>query len=460
MTQAAIAPGPKGNVLLMPTRAIRKKTHEYLQRLEEKYGDISKIKFGPFTVIYLANPDYIEYVFLNRDIYTKVQEGGMLRILLGNGLLTSEGDFWLKQRRLIQPVFHKQRLERFIQKISESTDEMLAGWEMQNGETLDVYNEMNRVTLDIVGKTLFSVNVKSEFDKVNSALTKIMTAIRNRSRFMRFPLWVPLPSHLRIEHNRKVLDETISEIINQRRNATFGRHRLAAGDAGKFDDLLTMLMEVEDADTRERMTDKQLRDEVLTIFIAGHETTANSLAFTLYLLAKNPEAKKLLQKEINEVFNAEEMTFEKLQKLEYTTMVIKESMRLYPPAWMIPREAAKDDLIGGYQIKKGDKVLSSPYAMQRSPRYWKNPEEFIPERFTAEKIKDMPRYAYFPFGGGARMCVGNNFAMMEMQIVLAKICKQFDCVLPENFELELLPLITLRPKEGIPLILQKREKKF
>ena len=167
-----------------------------------------------------------------------------------------------------------------------------------------------------------------------------------------------------------------------------------------------MLMEVEDADTRERMSDKQLRDEVLTIFIAGHETTANAMAFTLYLLGKNPEAKARLQKELSEVISNGEITFEKLQRLEYTTMVIKESMRLYPPAWMIPREAAKDDVIGGYQIKKGDKVLASPYAMQRSKRYWKNPEAFIPERFTAENMKDMPRYAYFPFGGGARFMRG------------------------------------------------------
>ena len=445
MTQAASIPGPRGNVLLMPTRNIRKKTHEYLSLLEEKYGDISKIKFGPFTVIYIANPDYIEYVLLNRDTYIKIQEGGMLRILLGNGLLTSEGDFWLKQRRLIQPVFHKNRLERFVQKISESTDDMLTAWETKQGETTDIYNEMNRLTLDIVGKTLFSTNVKDEFDKVNTALTKIMTAIRNRSRFMRFPLWVPLPSHLRIEHNRKILDETIGEIINQRK-----------GETGKFDDLLTMLMEVEDADTRERMTDKQLRDEVLTIFIAGHETTANAMAFTLYLLAKHPEIKARLQKELTEVLGNGELSFEKLQRLEYTTMVIKESMRLYPPAWMLPREAAKDDTIGGYPIKKGDKVLASPYAMQRSPRYWKNPEEFNPERFTTENMKQMPRYAYFPFGGGQRLCVGNNFAMMEMQIILAKLCAQFDFTLAPGFELELLPLITLRPKEGVPMNLVKR----
>jgi cytochrome P450 len=445
MNQAATAPGPRMNVLLMPKRNLRKKTHEFVRGLEEKYGDISKIKFGPFTVIYLANPDYIEHVLLNRDTYIKVQEGGMLRILLGNGLLTSEGDFWLKQRRLIQPVFHKQRLDRFVQKISESTDEMLATWETKQNESLDVYSEMNRVTLDIVGKTLFSTNVKSEFDKVNGALTKIMTAIRNRSRFMRFPLWVPLPSHLRIQHNREVLDETIREIIEHRRNST-----------GTFDDLLTMLMEVEDADTRERMTDKQLRDEVLTIFIAGHETTANALAFTLYLLAKYPEVKARLQKELQENFNTGDISFEKLQRLEYTTMVIKESMRLYPPAWMMPREAAKDDVIGGYQVKKGDKVLMSPYAMHRSPRYWKNPEEFTPERFNAENMKNMPRYAYFPFGGGQRLCVGNNFAMMEMQIILAKIVQHFDFYLPEDFELELLPLITLRPKDRVPMQLTKR----
>ena len=215
-------------------------------------------------------------------------------------------------------------------------------------------------------------------------------------------------------------------------------------------------MEVEDADTRERMTDKQLRDEVLTIFVAGHETTANAMAFTLYLLAKHPEIKTRLQKELVEVLGNSEPTFEKLQRLEYTTMVIKESMRLFPPAWMIPREAAKDDVIGGYPIKKGDKVLVSPYAMQRSPNYWKNPEEFMPERFSADKIKDIPRYAYFPFGGGQRLCVGNNFAMMEMQIILAKLCLQFDFELPKNFELELLPLITLRPKEGVPMKLVKR----
>lgn len=446
MPNVEVAPGPKLNVLLRPSSLARKQTHRYLCELERKYGAVSRIKFGPFNVIYLCHPDYIEYMFLHRDKYVKVKEGGMLRHLLGNGLLTSEGDFWLKQRRLIQPVFHKQQLHTFVQKITESTDEMLMAWAQQTGETMDVYHEMNKLTLDVVGKTLFSTNVKEEFEKVNKALTHIMTAIRKRSRMMRFPLWVPLPSHLSIQHNRNILDETIRGIITQRRN-----------EQGTFDDLLTMLMEVEDADTTERMTDQQLRDEVLTLFVAGHETTANSLTFTLYLLAKNPAVKKRLQQEISEVIPTGEITFEALQKLTYTNWVIKESMRLYPPAWMIPREATQEDVVGGYRVKKGDKVLASPYAMHHSERYWDRPEEFIPERFTAENMKDRPRYSYFPFGGGARLCVGNNFALMEMQIVLAMLISRFDFYLPDNFEMELTPLITLRPKNGLPMKVANRE---
>ncbi len=445
MAQATAAPGPKGNILLRPGTNIRKRAHLYLQQLEKEYGDISKIKFGPFDVVFLANPDYIEHMLLNRDTYVKVKEGGMLRHLLGNGLLTSEGEFWMKQRRLIQPVFHKNRLNAFAEKIVTATRDMMAGWQGRQEEAVDIYNEMNKVTLDIVGKTLFSTNVKGEFAKVSRALTLMFEAVTRRSRLMRFPLWVPLPSHLRIQNNLKVLDETIQEIINRRRKET-----------GKFDDLLTMLMEVEDADTRERMTDKQLRDEVLTTFIAGHETTANAMAYTFYLLAKNPGAQKKVQQEIAAVLDGSTLTFEKLQKLEYTTMVIKESMRLYPPAWMIVREAAHDDVIGGYQIKKGDKILTSPYVMQRSERHWQNPEAFMPERFANDKIKAISRYAYFPFGGGARLCVGNNFAMMEMQIILAEVCAQYNFTLPADYDLKVTPMITLRPGETVPLKLEKR----
>lgn len=439
-------PGPKGNLLIFrPKEDLRNETHLFIKQMGDTYGGISAAKAGPFNFVFLSDPDYIEHMFLNRDIYVKINEGGNLKYLLGNGLLTSEGEFWLKQRRLIQPIFHKQRLQTFVQKIADCTNEMMAGWEKTNSVNQNFYLEMNQVTLDIVGRTLLSSNLKGDFGKINHALTAVLEAVnRKRGRMFRIPQWVPLPSQVKLNRNRKVLEDTITEIIEKRRHET-----------QRFDDLLSMLMEVEDADTHEKMSDKQLRDEVLTIFLAGHETTANAMAFTFYLLAKHPEIKKRVQEEVARVLGAEELTYDLLGKLEYTTMVIKESMRLYPPAWVVVRESTKEDMVGGYQVKFNDKVVVSTYAVQRSKKYWNEPDKFDPTRFSPEKAKNIHRFAYFPFGGGARLCIGNNFAMMEMQLMLALVCRQYDFTLPEGFELEIRPFITLRPKNGIPLIFSK-----
>jgi cytochrome P450 len=441
METLASPPGPKGNIIFRPEMDLRNETHLLIQLMERKYGPISKMKAGPFYFVVLSKPEYIEHMFLNRDIYVKINEGGNLRYLLGNGLLTSEGEFWMKQRRLIQPVFHKQKLQGFVQKIADSTNEMLDAWKNAKQDTVDVYREMTMITLEIVGKTLLSTNVKGDFAKVNQALNEVLEGANlRRGRFIRWPNWVPIPSNIRMGRSKKVLDETILEIIDKRRKSK--EH---------FDDLLTMLIEVEDADTAERMTDNQLRDEVLTIFIAGYETTANALSYTFYLLAKHPEVKAKVDAELQAVLSGNELTYDLLGKLEYLQMVIKESMRLYPPAWVTVREAAKDDMIDGYLIKKGDKIIASPYAMQHSENYWQNPEKFDPERFTPENAKRIPKYTYFPFGGGARLCIGNNFAMMEMQIVAALVCSKYNFTLPDNFKLELRPMITLRPKHGVPV---------
>lgn len=440
-------PGPKGNMLFRSKVDLRNETHIFIQQMAQKYGGISRAKAGPFHFVFMSNPDYIEHLFLNRDVYIKIKEGGNLSYLLGNGLLTSDGEFWLKQRRLIQPLFHKQRLTGFVQKIADAVNSMTNGWEKNGLNPLNFYLEMNQVTLDIVGRTLLSTDLKSDFAKVNHALTAVLEAVnRKRGRILRIPQWVPLPSQIRLNRNRKVLENTIIEIIEARRK-----------DPGNFDDLLSMLMEVEDADTAERMSDKQLRDEVLTIFLAGHETTANAMAFTFYLLAKHPEVKKKVQQEVAQVLNGAELSYDLLGKLEYTTMVIKESLRLYPPAWVTVREAAKDDVVDGYQVNYNDKIVVSPYAVQRSEKYWEEPEKFDPLRFSPEKIKSIPRFAYFPFGGGARLCIGNNFAMMEMQLILALVCSKYDFTLPDDFKLEIRPFITLRPKDGIPLRLEKRK---
>ena len=446
LTATQTPPGPKGNLAFRSPVDLRNKTHFFIQWMADNYGDISRAKAGPFNFVFLAKPEYIEHMFFTRDVYVKMNEGSQLRYLLGNGLLTSEGEFWLKQRRLMQPIFHKQRLQGFVQMIAAATDSMMAEWEKRDMDVPDFYKEMNLLTLDIVGRTLLSTDVKGDFAKVNNAMTVVMESVnKNRGRLFRLPRWVPVPSQVRLARSRKVLEETISEIISARRKDT--RH---------YDDLLSMLLEVEDADTKERMTDKQLRDEALTIFIAGHETTANALAFTFYLLAKHPEVKKKVQQEIANVLTGNELTFDLLNKLEYTTMVIKESMRLYPPAWVTVREAAKDDVIDGYQIKRLDKVVVSPYAVQRSEKYWDKPDEFDPERFNAANIKSIPKFAYFPFGGGSRLCIGNNFAMMEMQLVTAFMCSKFDFTLPAGFEVETQPFITLRPKDGIPLKFTRR----
>jgi len=443
---AQTPPGPKGNLVFNPPVNLRNRTHHFIEWMAENYGGISRAKGGPFHFVFLAKPEYVEHLFLTRDVYVKMNEGSALKYLLGNGLLTSDGEFWLKQRRLMQPLFHKQRLQGFVQKIADATNSMMDEWEIKDLKVPDFYREMNQLTLDIVGRTLLSTDLKGDFVRVNHALTAVLESInKKRGRVTRMPEWIPLPSHIRLARNRKVLEETIAEIISNRRKDT--RH---------FDDLLSMLLEVEDVDTKERMTDKQLRDEVLTIFIAGHETTANALAFTFYLLAKHPDIKKRVQQEVAEVLTGAELTYDLLNKLKYTTMVIKESMRLYPPAWVTVREACNDDVIDGYQIKKHDKVVVSPYVMQRSKNYWTDPDIFDPERFNATNIKTIPKFAYFPFGGGARLCIGNNFAMMEMQLVVAFMCNKFDFKLPEGFEVETQPFITLRPKDGVPLSFVKR----
>lgn len=438
-------PGPKRNMLLSRRNTFSKGILQFLQGFVKEYPGIGRIKTGTLSFVVITNPDYVEHVFMHRDKYVKVQEGGNLRYLLGNGLLTSEGEFWMKQRKLIQPVFHKQRLQGFVQKITDCTNDMLDAWEQRDeNTTTDMLAEMNKLTLDIVGKTLLSTDVKGDFKKVSDALTIVLENItRRRQRILQLPYWVPVPEHVRMQRYIKVLNDTVMDIINQRRK-----------DTNTYDDLLTMLMEVEDADTAERMSDTQLRDEALTIFIAGHETTANAMSFIFYLLARNPAVKQRMEQELSTVLGAEELSYEKLMKLEYTQMVIKEAMRLYPPAWVVVRRAASDDVIDGYQIKEKDIIIVSPYAVQHSDVLWDRADEFDPERFAPANAKSIHRYAYFPFGGGARLCIGNNFAMMEMQIILALISKRFNYTLPNDYVMELNPLITLRPKKGVPVYLK------
>lgn len=439
--QAKFPPGPATNLLWNKEVDLRNDILGYFERSIRKYDGISRAMVGPYHYYNISNPDYIERVFLNPDIYVKGRDNKNLRFLLGNGLVTSEGTFWLKQRRLIQPLFHKQRLQGFVDKISQSADKLLNSWASRTGQVMDIHTEMTGVTLDVVSQTLMSTEVKGDFKKLNDALYIVMEGMMT---LIKLPQWLPTPRNVRMKKNRAVLDATIYKIINERR----GNHQ-------GYNDLLSMLMEVEDADTAERMTDQQLRDEVITIFLAGHETTANALSFALYLLAQHPEVKQKIADEVKQVIGNGPMTYENVMKLEYTTMVIKEAMRMYPPVWGITRDAAQEDTQGGYRIKKGDSVVVSPYAVHRHEKYWPEPLAFKPERFAPENLKNIHRYAWFPFGGGQRFCIGNNFAMMEMQIILAKLCTGYNFTIAPGFKLELQPLVTLRPKNGVMLKVEK-----
>ena len=440
-TSPVLPPGPPKNLLFDKEVDLRHNVIGLLQKGANEYNGISRSRIGLGYFVQITRPEYIEHVFTHGDIYVKSNENKELKFLLGNGLLTSEGAFWLKQRRLIQPLFHKQRLKGFVRKIAETCDSLIAEWKSAGSEVKDVHSEMTKLTLGIVSKTLLSTDASADFKKVSHALEVLMKALGQRSvSVLKFPYWVPLPKHISMKNNRKLLDDTIEQIIGARR-----------ADTKQYNDLLTMLMEVEDADTAERMTNVQLRDEVITIFLAGHETTANGMAFALFHLAKYPEVRNRIANEVKAVFKGTPITFEGLMQLDYTTRVIKESMRLFPPAWIMARLVAKDDVIDGYRIKKGDVMVMSPYAVQRLNRIWPEADKFDPDRFLPDNMKQMHRYAYFPFGGGARQCIGNNFAMMEMQIMLSMLASNFSFKLTPGFNLQLEPLVTLRPKGGLNL---------
>ena len=439
--QKTTIPGPKGRFLIGSAIEVKEDVLGYMLKNMNEFRTIAKVRIGPKRFINLYNPDYVQHVLQgNHRNYKKGREIENLVFLLGHGLLTSEGEFWLKQRRLIQPVFHKKRLAGFAEQMARCTENMLARWEtLRNGEVIDIHLEMNRLALDIVSKTLFSIEVKEEFRKVNSALNILMQGLFGRARsIINIPFWMPTPKNFRLKEQKQVLDDIIEDIIRKRRKS-----------AMQHEDLLGMLMEVEDADTAERMTDRQLRDELLTLFLAGHETTANALTFTLYNLSQHPEVEQRVKEEVETVLNGRMPTPDDLRSLRYTLQVIQESMRLYPPAWGITRQALGDDMIGEHYIRKGDDFVIAPFALHRHPDHWEAPNTFDPERFTDENMKQRHKYAYIPFGGGPRLCIGNNFALMEMQVAISMIMQRFSVKLKKDHTVELEPTVTLRPKYGM-----------
>jgi cytochrome P450 len=360
-------------------------------------------------------------------------------------LLTSEGDFWLRQRRLAQPAFHRARIATYASTMVEYTERLLHEW--QDGEERDLHKEMMRVTLQIVGKTLFDADVERDAQDIGKSLEMLLEIGADFRRTLFIPHWLPTPTNLRLERAIRQIEKVLYRIIAEKRAS--GR------DAG---DLLSMLLAAQDEDGS-RMTDKQLRDEAITLFLAGHETTANTLSWTWWLLAQNPAVEAKLHAELRSVLGGRSPSLEDLPKLVYTNHIITESMRLYPPAWGTARTAIEDHEIAGYSVPKGSGVSFAQWTVHRDARWYDAPEEFRPERWEGDLLKRLPRFAYFPFGGGPRQCIGNTFALMEAALILATIAQQYRFRLVEGHAVVPLASITLRPRYGIRAVLEARPAK-
>jgi len=437
-------PGPKPHFLIgnMPL-ASRDPLSTFLKWARE-YGDIFYYRAAWLPVYFLNHPDLIESVLVrNPANFQKDRVIRNSRWFFGNGLLTSEGDFWLRQRRLSQPAFHRERVASYASIMTAYADEMLATW--QSGETRDIHAEMMDLTLRVVVRSLFNVEAE-QTAAISAALNSLM---RNATgiRMLVPPAGRYLPTPTMIEVRRAVrhLEQTVYAIIERRRR-----------DQRDTGDLLSMLIQVRDEDGT-RMTDKQLRDEVLTFLLAGHETTALALSWTWHLLAQHADIECQLHQELDRVLGDRAPTFSDLAALPYTDAVIKESMRLYPPAWSLARTVMSDIDLAGYTVPKGANIVMSQWIMHRDPRYFSEPEKFMPERWLGDKLRKLPRFAYFPFGGGPRQCIGAAFAQMEAAILVASIARRFGLRSVPGHPVIPVPSFTLRPKHGIRMTVERRE---
>jgi cytochrome P450 len=453
----ALPPGPGSRPPVSDLQALRDGPHAFLLQVARNYGPTVRYPVGPLAVYLVTGPEGVKRVLQdNHKNYSKdTFQYNLLSTITGDGLLTSDGDFWLRQRRLAAPAFHKTRVQAFAPMMVEAAEQMLARWPA-SGE-IDVAAEMMHVALQIVGKAMFSAEIGDQADELATATLTVLDHIVGRARtFGVVPEWLPTKGNRQHKRAMKVLDGAVYETIRERRA---GRGRPAmngAAQIAELDDLLALFMHAIDEQTGEAMSDKHLRDESMTALIAGHETVASALAWTWDLLARNPEVEAKLHEELARELGGRAPTAEDLPKLKYTEMVFQEAMRLYPPAWIISRKAADDDEIDGYRVPKGALVVTSPYVTQRMADLWPEPERFRPERFSAEEAQGRPRYAYYPFGGGPRLCIGNGFAMVEAALIIATIAQRYTLKNASDHPIAVEPGVTLRPKHGLIMGITRR----
>lgn len=439
-------PGPRGLPLIGQAPSFARDPLAFLTGLAGKYGDIAYFKLGGIRVFFVNRPEYIwEILVAQRAKFEISTMRSRLELVLGKGLLTSRSDLHSRQRRLMQPVFRKSRIESYAQIMVDYAQRVRDGW--RAGGEINATEEMMKLAMAIVAQSLFGHDIEEDADAVSRNLSILLSYFTRLMSPLRLTLMLPLPSTFRFRRAIRELDAVIYRMIEQRRrNPTDG------------EDLLSLLVQAKDDETHAQMTEKQLRDEIFSLLMAGHETTANALGWTLFLLAQHPEVDERLHTEVSAVI-AGRARFQPsdLNCLPYARMVITEAMRLYPPGWFIGRTALEDVTIGGYTIPQGASVLFSQYVMHRDARYYQEPQRFLPERWTAPFAERLARGAFFPFSAGDRHCLGEGFAWLEALLVLATLVERWKFELTPGQDIRPSPSVALRPNTGIRMIVRQRK---
>ena len=436
MTSTQPIPGPRGKPIIGMIPEMMGDMLGMFMNITREYGGIVQFKLFNKPYLLVTNPDYVKHIL--QDHYRNYIRGRSVetgRVLLGDGLPLTDGDFWLRERRLMQPAFHRQRLLSLVEKMTQTIAERLDGWKKFNQVDMEI--EMSQLTLTIIIQAMFSARLTHQIGDLAEAFKTASQFMLWRSQQMWAPpLWVPVPRNASYNKALKTLNEIVYPLIEEARK-------------NPGNDLLDIMLEARDEQTGESMTDKQVRDEVVTIFFAGHETSAASMTWMFYLISQHSGVEMKLRKEIADVLDGRTPAFADLPKLTYHQKVIQETLRLYPAAYLFAREAVGDQILEGYKIPAGTMIFITPYVTHRDSRFWADPERFDPERFQPDQVAKRPAHVYFPFGEGPHVCIGNNFAITEMQLILAMALQRFNFQLASDQKIGLSLEATLRPKYGM-----------
>ncbi|WP_369290181.1 cytochrome P450, partial [Burkholderia pseudomallei] len=449
MSKHRQAPGPRGGLVMGNLAAYKRNPITMLLRLHQQYGDVARNRLGPFVTHALAHPDHIQYVLQeNHRNYVRGRFYDNFKMFFGDGLLTTDGEFWRRHRRVVQPLFHKKQVDAHTAAVGDAALALAHRWSaLPPGKALDVVEEMMHLSLRMLGLVVFNTDVSSHAEAVGPAVRFGIEAMMPQGNLNDFiPHWAPTRFNRRIAHARRAIDTIVAKIIADHREARC-----------EPSDVISLLLNARDPDTGAPMTQQEVHDEVMTVFLAGHETTGAGLAWALYALAQHPAVLRQLRDELDARLGGRAPTVQDFEQLPYLSQVVDEVLRVYPPIWGFTRDLVEDDEIGGYRIPARSSVFMSPYVTHRHPAFWRNPDAFDPENFASD-APARHRFVYFPFGGGMRKCIGFQTALLQMRVLVAVVAQHFDLNALPGHPIELGATISLRPVHGIRLIVKPRER--